>query len=475
MLSETVKQWMDAHREEFIKDLTDLIAIPSISCAPKDSGDPEAPYGPACRAVLDFMLELGQKYGFDTENIGNRVGRVIYSPETEKDIGVWGHLDVVEPGLNWLQEDPFRLQLIQDDFAVGRGVRDNKGPTLAVLYALRCLKDLNVKVDRGLSLYMGCSEETGLNDVLWFVQSGQRCPHWSLVADSAWPMHRGEKGSLSVDLYSGKGFSSDVLELVGGVADSSMPAHAHVILSKAVADVSAISGDAFTVEETEAGVKISAKGKACHTAFPMGGINAIGLLAGQMLRQPTLCAQDRELWEQIHAWCSVHDGSPAGVDVNHPEEGNLTCVATTLKPQEDGTLKLHLNIRFPAVTTVATVQSGLEAWAQANGWRLDVLRAMEAYSIRADHPMVVTLLKTYNDIMETNKKAIILAGGTYASKLPNGVGYGMGGAIPAGVDKLMPPGHGHPHGPDECGRISLMLEGAGIYTEALTRLADLKD
>lgn len=472
MLDKRIKDWMEAHREEYLKDLTDLVAIPSVA---KDQDDENAPYGPDCVKVLEFMLSLGRRYGFQTENIENRIGRIIYSPETERDIGVWGHLDVVDAGTGWQQEDPFALRLVEGDWAIGRGVRDDKGPTLAVLYALRYLKEAGVPCPRGLSLYMGCSEETGLKDVIWYVNSGHRCPGWSLVVDSSWPLTYGEKGMLSLDLYAQKSFSNDVLTLQGGLVDNAVPGVADITLRSGLLDAGTVEGEAFTLEELPDGSRLHVAGRACHSAFPGGGINAIGLLAELMCKQRSLCPGDLELWEEICSFSATFDGHAAGVDISDPDAGSLTCVATTLRFTEENKPKLHLNIRYPAITTGERIKAGIGSWCETHGWHMEVVNESDAYMLPLDHPMVVTLKDTYNDIMETQGKPFILAGGTYAGRLPNAVGYGMGGRVEPGLEQIVPKGHGHPHGPDECGRISTLLQGASIYAAALERLAALEE
>lgn len=60
---------MQAHEEEFLQDLADFVAIPSVSVKQEGEGAEEAPYGQGCADCLNFFLKLGEKYGFETENL----------------------------------------------------------------------------------------------------------------------------------------------------------------------------------------------------------------------------------------------------------------------------------------------------------------------------------------------------------------------------------------------------------------------
>ena len=51
-----------------------------------------------------------------------------------------GHLDVVPVDNEWIT-NPFEL-VIKDGIGFGRGILDDKGPTMAAYYALKMIKEL---------------------------------------------------------------------------------------------------------------------------------------------------------------------------------------------------------------------------------------------------------------------------------------------------------------------------------------------
>ncbi|MEG1743061.1 MAG: dipeptidase, partial [Clostridia bacterium] len=103
-------------KNELEHDLADLISIKSIA----GSKDGIYPYGKECGAVLDKMLSLGEKYGFTTENHDYHCGSVIYG-NSEKEIGIIAHLDVVPVGNGW-STDPFVLTKRKNCY-IGRGTK----------------------------------------------------------------------------------------------------------------------------------------------------------------------------------------------------------------------------------------------------------------------------------------------------------------------------------------------------------------
>ena len=148
-----VGEWMENHKEEMIRDIAKLAAIPSISG--EKEGD--APFGKMCQEALEAMLEMGRSYGFHTENYENYVGSIgSRKKDWENTIGFWNHLDVVPVGDGW-DYSPFEPARA-GKYLIARGVQDNKGPAVGLLYVMRCLRDLKLPMKHELCLFVGCDE-----------------------------------------------------------------------------------------------------------------------------------------------------------------------------------------------------------------------------------------------------------------------------------------------------------------------------
>ena len=183
--------WMRNHRNELVEDIKEIVNIKSIS----DTASAVRPFGQGCRNVLDKMLELGAEKGFSVCNYEYYCGRIsLVSKSKEKSagtIGIWTHLDVVSEGDNWVYE-PYNATE-KDGFLIGRGAQDNKSSAIATLYVLQCIKELHLPVSHNLCLYVGCSEECGMQDADYFVEH-YPCPELSFIADCGFPVCHGEKG-----------------------------------------------------------------------------------------------------------------------------------------------------------------------------------------------------------------------------------------------------------------------------------------
>jgi succinyl-diaminopimelate desuccinylase len=143
-----------------INCLSSLVAIPSVKAAPE--GD--MPYGRENARVLAKMLELAKDCGFTVTNHENYVGTVDMNPNQETKLGVLCHLDVVPEGTGW-KYPPYNLTL-SGGRLYGRGSSDDKGPAVAVLFALKALKECGCKLSKNVRMIVGTDEECGSSDLV---------------------------------------------------------------------------------------------------------------------------------------------------------------------------------------------------------------------------------------------------------------------------------------------------------------------
>ena len=149
-----IKQWIEDHKDEFIADLSKIIAVPSVATFGVAEG--EYPFGVESANVLAAAKELVESYGFPVKNLDNFC-LVANVGEGEEKIGIFGHLDVVPCGNDW-NYPPYQLT-VDGDLLIGRGVLDDKGPLWASIFAVRCLKDLGLMPKREIEFFLGGQEE----------------------------------------------------------------------------------------------------------------------------------------------------------------------------------------------------------------------------------------------------------------------------------------------------------------------------
>ena len=86
-------------------------------------------------------LEIADELGLDTFNADSYIGWAETGKiaDGQKFLATITHTDVVPEGNGW-DADPYTVR-VRDGWLLGRGVADDKGPSILCLYALKYLKD----------------------------------------------------------------------------------------------------------------------------------------------------------------------------------------------------------------------------------------------------------------------------------------------------------------------------------------------
>ncbi|MBQ4118452.1 MAG: Sapep family Mn(2+)-dependent dipeptidase, partial [Oscillospiraceae bacterium] len=275
-----IKEWIEAHKEEFIADLSKIIAVPSVATFGVSEG--EYPFGIESANVLAAAKELVESYGFPVKNLDNYC-LVANVGEGEEKIGIFGHLDVVPCGNDW-NYPPYRLT-VDGDLLIGRGVLDDKGPLWASIFAVRCLKDLGLMPKREIEFFLGGQEECGMNDLLHYVEVTEKLPDVSFTPDGNYPICHGEKGGLRFYLAVPCN-DEKIVDFAGGTVRNVVADKCSVTLKGVCAECLAEKlAENKRIEVAEEGefVKVTANGASVHASMPENGINAIGVLANALL------------------------------------------------------------------------------------------------------------------------------------------------------------------------------------------------
>ena len=158
----TLNEHVLSLQNEMISCLQENLQIPSVQGEAAEG----APYGIQVRKCLYHVLTSAEALGFKTVNVDNHVGWCEYG-EGEEMVAVLGHLDVVPAGDGWTC-DPYGGE-IRDGKIWGRGTTDDKGPSIAALFALAALRNSGLPIRRRIRLLLGCNEETGSADVKYYL------------------------------------------------------------------------------------------------------------------------------------------------------------------------------------------------------------------------------------------------------------------------------------------------------------------
>lgn len=139
------------------------------------------------------MLSRAGEMGLNIQNWDGYVGTADYGPQ-EPGLDILTHLDVVPAGENWKISQPFEPRQVGNRL-YGRGAADNKGPTIAVLYALLAVRQCGAALQRRVRLIWGCSEETGAEDIRVYYAAVPPA-RMTVTPDAAFPVINSEKGRM---------------------------------------------------------------------------------------------------------------------------------------------------------------------------------------------------------------------------------------------------------------------------------------
>ena len=419
-IQEQLDQWFDAHWEALLKDLEQIVRIPSVA----RYDDPETPYGPDCKHVLEEMLRLGNSYGFQTKNCENRFGTLtMHGAEPENEIGIWCHLDVVPSGDGWVYTQPFE-PVRKGDYLIGRGADDNKGPAVGVMYVLRALQELGIPLRHGIRLFVGTDEEHGMQDVKYF-SSHYPSEKLSIIADCGFPVCYGEKGIVTFDLVSRHRMET-VTAVHAGIADNIIPPEARMT----------IGGN----ELTETGIQ-------GHSAFPTGEKSAIRALLDTAMQCEALSEPDREV---LKFFAGIKDdwGESLGIAQQDEISGRTSAVPVGLYLLNDGRLSLRINARTCIACDQEKMQETLRLLAETHGFTMENVHVSPSSYYPRENPVVDAITTACNEVTGLSLEAYVIAGGTYCKYLERAIGCGFGG-LPREPTDLFSPGHGGCHQPDE--------------------------
>ena len=122
----SIDAFVEENRDNILRDITRLVAVPSVEGAP----EPGAPFGPGPKAALAKALEIADELGLDTFNADSYIGWAETGriADGQKFLATITHTDVVPEGNGW-DADPYTVR-VRDGWLLGRGVADDKGPSL---------------------------------------------------------------------------------------------------------------------------------------------------------------------------------------------------------------------------------------------------------------------------------------------------------------------------------------------------------
>ena len=212
-LAEEVMQKIEDEKPRIVNLLSDLIEFKSITGSSDE------------KKAAQYIKQTMQDFGYDevfTDSIGNVIGKIGDGPKT---ILYDAHLDVVDVTKEEWDTDPF-TPVIEDDYIIGRGAMDDKGPLSSIIYAGKIIKDLNLAQDYTIYISASVSEETCEGLALGsFIEEFDIKPDYVVIAEASnLKICRGHRGRALVKAeFSGKSVHASMHKQGDNPLDRALP------------------------------------------------------------------------------------------------------------------------------------------------------------------------------------------------------------------------------------------------------------
>jgi len=453
-LMRDIEKFVEENRAAIVRDIARLVAVNSVE---GEAAGANAPFGEGPRKALDEALKISEELGLEAVDCEGYIGYAKLG-EADKYIATITHLDVVPVGDGW-NTDPFTLRE-RDGYIIGRGVMDDKGPSVLCLYALKYLKERGVKLNYELRALLGANEETGMKDVDYYLEN-YPAPVFCFSPDGNFPVCNGEKGICHGKIISTAALEN-IVDIHGGFAANAIPDSAY-----ATVRYDGELSDAEWVKAEKDGElwKLTAHGIGGHAAMAEGTVNAIGKLVEYILANNIAGVGERAYFELISKLHESYDGSALGVDADDGLFAPLT-IAGGVIGIEDGKIFQTIDSRYPTNTSGKQIGETITALA-AGAAVCEMGHDAAPFYMSLDNAAVKVCIDTYNEVTGEQAKPFTMGGGTYARHFPNAVSFG-----PDRVGEARPDFAGPIHGVNEAADFNGLLDALKMYILTLIRLQD---
>jgi len=462
------KSVISEQQEALLKDLTHLLAIPSVKDLSTQSET--APMGEQINKALLYMLKRAKTDGFRTKNIEGFIGFAEIGPADAEDyIAILCHLDVVPATGDWTS-DPY-TPTIREGKLFARGAIDDKGPTMAAYYAIKLIKESGLPLKHRIRILFGTDEESGMSCMKKYVQVEQPALT-GFAPDAQFPIIHAEKGQINLVLKgTQQHISSESFNLCSfysGEKGNMVPDYAVAIIQgknlflieQLYTNFCMQNNLSFATHHESEGISLTMRGKSAHGMEPEKGINAATHLAKFLT---TIIKENDFLNFISHYLYEDPTGEQLQISFSDSISGLLTVNPGVFRYSSQSGASISLNIRCPIQTPYFRTIERISEKAMLHHFNVDEIREKKPHHVDKNHPVIHILQQAYE--VETEEKAYLLTSGgaTYAQFIKNGVAYGA--AFP-----------GKPytaHQVDEYIELDDLFKATAIYANAIYQLANM--
>lgn len=395
--------------------LLDLLQIPSVESEAQNN----APFGTKVARAMQKTADLAAELGLNVQLTPYYLTVDLGETDGSNAVGVLSHIDVVPIGTDW-QHNP--CGEVVGDKIYGRGALDDKGPTVAALFAMAALKQSGLPLSRPIRMIIGGNEESGSRCIARYKEE-QPAPAFGFSPDANFPVIFAEKG-IALSQATLHAAPQHLLAIHAGTVVNAVPALAEAQLSGlATADLAGLKDYGVSAEFLADGtVKITAHGKAAHGSMPEKGDNAIWRLLTALGTLPLGEAELNACRTVSALFGSDYHGLGSGIACRDEMSGELTLNFGTLDMQ-DGRWQLGLDMRYPVTADFAEIWRKLTETAAQNGIDIEIEEHKPPLYVPQDADPAAALLALYREY-DPAAEALAIGGGTYCRAFENFVAFG---------------------------------------------------
>ena len=457
-----IAEYIDSDFDNMLSNLRRLVQIPSITIPQQGP----FPYGEECKKVLDEYIAMGEEMGFSHRNYDYHMAELCYGTQKES-MDIFSHLDVVPEGNGWTY--PAFDVSIDKDCIIGRGVADDKGGTIAVLHAIKCLKDLKIPLKHCVRLIAGCNEENGMADIAYYL-SKEPAPEFAFTPDVTFPICIGEYGMFKTELVIPSNSDGEILDLRSGLTFSMIPDRATVVLKgNQESRLKNINPEVFIVKAGDDNTEITAKGLSAHASRSHEGQTAIKPLLTLLLERELVNGTQAEAAKKVLALVEENEGRVFGMQCADEISGPLMHICGMLWKEEESFV-VNCNIRYPITADRVQLKNKFEAVLSNMGIEIRSFLDLPPCYVSPDDKRVQALLGAYNHVTGRQEIPVTTPGYTYARHLPCAVSFGP---LWPGFECPLGPQFGAVHMPNECMTVQQYKDMIKIYAIGIIQLDEV--
>jgi len=460
-IREKINAWFDENSEYMINDLGRFVGINSV----RGKNEEGAPYGIESRAVLSLAQTMLEERGFEVNVFEDMMITSVFGPAPPV-MGILAHLDIVAVGEGW-DTDPLRIA-VKDGNIYGRGVLDNKGPSVAAMYAMYCARDLFPQLKHGIQLILGSGEETGFDDITQYLKKNTPPPN-VFTPDAGYPVVNIEKGRF-LPVF-GTGWEKDlslprIVSITGGKTPNVVPNYSEsVIQGFSINDVenfcrdfSEKTGVKMSASVDNDNIKVIAEGTASHASLPERGNNAQTALIEMLVAMPFAKSTSFEFLCKLNRLFPHGDyrGTALGIDMEDEKTGRITVNFGVLRFSE---LEFSGNFdsRTPGCADDTDLLGMTKAAFEREGIKVTYHEITGCHHTPEETGFVQKLLNIYEEYTGQPGECLSMGGLTYVHDIQGGVAFGC--AMPGDDNRV--------HGANEFIGKEQLITSAKMFTQAI--------